>query len=50
MAAGGIGGPTLRTLQETLVQEVGDFRGGCGPVRVANSKTLKLQAVVGAGL
>lgn len=50
MAAGGIMCPALWALQETLVQEVGDFGGRCGTVRVVDVKTLKLQAVVGAGL
>lgn len=50
MTAGGIGGPTFWALQETLIQEVGDFRGRCGTMRVTDSKTLKLQAAVGAGL
>lgn len=49
-AAGGIGGPTHWALQESIIQEVGDFRGRCGTMRVTDSKTLKLQAAVGAGL
>lgn len=50
MAAGGIGRPALWALQETLIQEAGDFRGGRGTMRVGDSETLELQAVVGAGL
>lgn len=50
MAARGIVGPTLRALQETFIQEVGDFRGGCRAKGVINSKTLKLELTVGAGL
>lgn len=50
MAAGGIRGPTLWALQETLVQEAGDFGGRCRTMRVTDSQTLKLIVVVGAGL
>lgn len=50
MAAGGIRGPAFWALQETLIQEVGDFRRRCGTRRVVDSKTLKLEVVVGAGL
>lgn len=48
--AGGIGGPTHWALQESLIQEVGDFRGRCGTMRVTDNKTLILQAAVGAEL
>lgn len=48
VAAGGVGGPTLWALQETLIQEAGDFRGRCQTRRVVDGKTLKV--VVGAGL
>ena len=46
MAAGGIVGPALRALQETLVQEADDFGGRRGTI--TDSQTLKV--VVGAGL
>lgn len=50
MAAGGIGGPTLWALQEALIQEAAYFRGRGGVVTLADGKSIKLQAVVGAGL
>lgn len=50
VTTGGIRGPTLWALQETLVQEVGDFRWGCRAKRVFNSETLKLEAIIRAGL
>lgn len=50
VAAGGIAGPALWTLQEALVQNAGDLGRRRGVVGVADSQTLKLQAVVRAGL
>lgn len=50
VAAGGVGGPTLRTLQETLIQEIGGFGGRRGTVRVTDGETLELQAAVRGGL
>lgn len=50
VAAGGIGGPALGALQETLIQEVGDFGRRRRSGRVADGQVIKLKIVVGAGL
>lgn len=50
MAAGGIAGPALWTLQEALVQNAGDLGRRRAFGGVADSQTLELHAVVRAGL
>lgn len=50
VAAGGVGGAAPGALQEALVQQADDLRGGRGPVGLADVQALEVQVVVGARL